>query len=134
VPILRVRPSAVSLYFIATVCMLLFTTSTMSACNQSQRQDTLHASVLAVQAAEKGFLPWDKQHQQAILDAAPTREEYDKAIAAYRARQAEIATGITLAYKTLAIAATQTDDPSLTAAIAASQDLIATIKQMIGSK
>lgn len=118
-------------YFMAIVCALLLGLSLGSACGQSQRQDTLRASVVSVNAARDAFTHWDLDHQKAILARATTRDEYQTKIAEYRSLQHKIETGFTVAYRALALAATQTDELSLSAGVKAAGDLVAAVKDLI---
>lgn len=102
------------------------------ACTKSQRVDTIHATVVAVDAARDGFTSWDLAHQQALVDASASRDDATKAVAEYRLKQAQIVNGFEVAYRALAVAATQTDEPSLKAALAAASDLIDAIKRLKG--
>lgn len=127
--------SPVSAYFVSVVCLLLFACSVLSACAQSQRQDVLRDTLTGLNAGRDGFLTWDQKHQQAILESAPDRATYDKQIAAYRSGpQSEVLQGMTLAYRGVAVAATQSDQTSLDAALKQAAELIAQIKQLLGSK
>lgn len=127
--------ASISAYFVATVCFLLLGISMMSACTSSQRKDTLHASVLAVNAARDRFVDWDLTHQQALKDGATSRDDAQKKIATYRTTtQTEVLGWFTTVYQALAIAATQTDDPSLSAALAASSGVIDSIQKLLGGK
>ncbi|MGC2778802.1 MAG: hypothetical protein WA418_24550 [Bradyrhizobium sp.] len=127
---MRHRSSSISYFLISAICLALFVNGTMAACNQSQRQDTLHASVVAVTAASDGFSKWDRAHQDILVRQAVDRDSAIKAITEYRVTQQKIADGIMLAYRTLAVASTQNDDPSLTAAIVAAQQIIDDIDKL----
>lgn len=116
--------SPLTAYFLSLVCIALFSTSLMSACSKSQRADTLHASVVSVNAARDGFVAWDREHQQSIVDHATSHEDGVAALATYRSKRGPIMDTFEVAYRALAVAATQTDDPSLKAALAVSADLI----------
>lgn len=123
---------------LSVVSVLLLGTSLMSACAQSQRQNTIHASVVLVDGARGAFVPWDVAHQQGIVDAdkaaGKSREEVQADIATYRATQEKIKEGFTVAYRALSIAALQNDDPSLTTAISQSAALVDDVKKLMGSK
>lgn len=124
--------SPIAIYFLSLVCLALFTTSTMSACNKSQRTDTLHAALVSVNAARDGFIAWDREHQQTIVDQASTKEDAFKALESYRTARQPVMDSFEVAYRALALAATQTDDPSLQAALALSGDLIDAVKKLMG--
>lgn len=128
------RPPPIASYFVSIVCLALFVTSTMSACNQSQRADTIHASIIAVDAARDGFVPWDLAHQKDVVSAAASRAEADDNLAKYRATQTTIVNTFVVVYRALALAGTQTDDPSLTVALQSAADLVASVKALMGGK
>jgi hypothetical protein len=120
--------------FASAVCLLLFVSMALSACNRSQRVDTIRTTLLAVNAARDGFTSWDSQHQQVIVGGATTRDAAQQALDAYRNERKPVADGFELAYRTLAVAATQTDDFSLKAALSTASDLIDKVTAMIGAK
>jgi hypothetical protein len=125
------RRSPVIAYFAAIVCFILCATSTMSACGQGQRKDTLRASLTAVNAARKGFLDWDRDHQKAIVDRATSRQEAEEHLADYQATQGKIADWFVAAYQALAVASTQNDELSLSAAVRASGDLVDAVTKIL---
>lgn len=110
-------------------CVML---AAVPACGEGQRQKTLHAAVISVNVARDGFLAFDKSYQIAIVDKATSREEGQAALDAYRAKREPVAKGFELAYKALALAATQTDDPSYRAALAAAEDIAKTVLELTG--
>lgn len=125
---MRSRPAPITAYFLSLVCMALFATSLASACGHGQRLDTLHTSVLAVTAARDGFTTWDLEHQHKLEGSASSREEALTKVASYRVLQAKVVAGFEVVFKALALAATQTDDPSLVDALQRADDLIASVK------
>jgi acyl-CoA synthetase (AMP-forming)/AMP-acid ligase II len=102
------------------------------ACTGNQRQKTLRATVISVNAARDGFVEYDRQHQLALVEKAATREEGEKSLAAYRLKRTPVVAGFEATYIALTIALTQTDDPSLRAALEASSAMIAAIKSITG--
>jgi outer membrane murein-binding lipoprotein Lpp len=126
-----VKPTAVTAYFLSLVCVALFATSLMSACTKSQRVDTLRSTVVSVNAARDGFIAWDREHQQSIVDHAASREDGAAALATYRTKREPIMITFEVAYRALAVAATQTDDLSLKSALSVSGDLIDAIKALM---
>lgn len=104
----------------------------VAACSQNERVSTLHATIIAVNAARDGFTAWDRDHQQSLVTAATTREDAEKAIAEYRVAQTKIVSGFEVAYRALAVAATQTDDLSLKAALTAAAELLDAIQKLKG--
>lgn len=117
---------------LAVACFVMQLATVVAACSKQQRQDTIAASLIAVNAARDGFTTWDRQHEQSLLDNTPTREEFDAKITAHRAETVKRLAAFELAYKALATAATQTDDPSLAAAIAQAAELVSQIKKLTG--
>lgn len=122
-----------SAYFILLLALLLLFTASVS-CTKNQRSETLRDSVVAVNAARDGFTAWDRVHQQEIVDKATSHENGESQLAAYRERRKVVADSFELAYRLLAIAATQNDDPSLKAALAASAEIVDAAKKLIGGQ
>lgn len=58
----------------------------------------LSVTLNAVNAARDQFMAWDEAHQKDILASNPTREGFDTAIKAYRAKQAKVLQAFTVAY------------------------------------
>jgi hypothetical protein len=104
------------------------------ACSQNQRVDTIHTTLIGVNSARDGFTAWDRQHQQALVTAAATREAAEQSIASYRDTRSHVVDGFEVTYRALAVAATQTDELSLTAALSTANDLIEKVRSMIGGK
>jgi DNA/RNA-binding domain of Phe-tRNA-synthetase-like protein len=113
---------------------MLFVGMTMSACDRSQRVDTIHSTLIAVNAARDGFTAWDRQHQQTLVAAAVTRETAEQSVSSYRDGRRHVVDGFEVTYRALAVAATQTDDVSLSAALTTATELIDKISDMIGGK
>lgn len=90
----------------------------------NQRAETLHASVVAVKAAKDGFVQWNQQHEDTIVATAKSRDEVLAARDAYVAKRKPVLDAFLFAFQALAIAATQTDDPSFKTAQAAATTAI----------
>lgn len=101
-------------------------------CNKNQRAKSIHATLVAVDAARDGFVAWDREHQQALVDKATSREEGVAALEQYRGRRQVVVDGFEVTYRALAVAATQTDEPSLKAALEQAAQLLLTITQLRG--
>lgn len=101
-------------------------------CTKNTRLTTLQASLVAVNAARDGFITWDRQHQSALVQAATSREDAIGKLESYRKERESVIHGFESAYRVLAVAATQTDDPSLKSALAQSAELVAAIKKLTG--
>jgi|SRR5262245_11266851 len=106
----------------------------MASCTRGQRVDTIHTTLVAVTSARDGFTAWDRQHQLALVSAASTREEAEASVSSYHASRAIVIDGFEFAYRALAVAATQTDELSLRAAVGAADDLIAKVRAMMGGR
>lgn len=100
----------------------------VSGCSSNARIDSIHASLVAVDAARDGFVVYDRQHQDDIVDHATSREDGVSKLVAYRKDREAILNGFEIAYRLLATAATQNDDQSLSAALRAAGDLVSRIK------
>lgn len=130
---MRQRNPPIQAYLVAAICLALFVISLMAACTNGQRQDTLRASIITVDTARDGFIRWDRAHQQAIAENATSRDDVEAKIAAYRAHeQRDIALSFEVAYRAIGIAATQTDQASLSGAVRAVAELLASIKALSG--
>ena len=131
-PIRRsVAPTPSTAYGLAVVCLLLFGCAMMGACNRSQRTDTLRASIISVNAARDGFLQWDRTHQHELVAAATSRDQAEQSLATYRREREPVVNGFEVAYRALALAATQTDDPSLKVALTTAGELVDAVRAMI---
>jgi len=123
-----------AIVLLGLACFVLFVTSLQAACTKAQRQDTLRASLLSVNAARDSFVAWDLAHQQGLVDRATTREEATQAVSEYRVTQGKVTEWFATAYQALAVAATQSDDASFTQAVDAVRELLRDLQQVIGSK
>lgn len=103
-----------------------------SSCSASKRQDTIRATLVGLNSARDGYTRWDLQHQKAIVEKATSREEGETKLSTYRERQATVVSSFEIAYRTLALAATQTDDPSLSAALTVSAELLEALRTLMG--
>lgn len=117
---------------LAVIGMCLATISIGASCTKNERLTTVHASVVAVNTARDEFLSWDLEHQRQIVAASTSREDALAKIAAYEETRRKVEIGFELTYKALALAATQTDGPSLTAAVDAVKNLLDAIAKLRG--
>lgn len=127
----RTRTSPIASYFLSLVCFVLFASQLGAACSNAQRHDTIHASLVSVNAARDGFLAWDRRHQQTIIDRAASREDAKRELGDYRATQTQVTEWFAVVYQALATAATENDEPSLTAAVHAATDIVGKIADLI---
>ncbi len=119
-------------YFISVVCLALFAASTMAACSGGQRKDTLRATVISVNAARDGFTTWDGEHQQRIVEVSTSREAAETSLHEYRDKRSTVINAVEVTYRALAMAATQSDDLSLKAALTKASELIDAINKLTG--
>jgi hypothetical protein len=115
------------LVVVAMFAMLLIATP---ACSSSTRGKTIHATLVAVNAARDGFVSWDRQHQQDLVAAATFKDEARASIDVYRTRRELVVASFEVVYRAIAVAATQSDEISLTAALARAGELYAALKQI----
>jgi len=66
---------------------------------------SIAATLEAVNAAHEGFVEWDKAHQDEVLAASGSQEEYDAKIAAYRVDRGQVTQAFVAVYSTIAAAA-----------------------------
>lgn len=127
-----IQPRIINLLALFALCLLL--QGGALGCSRSQRETTLHATLVSVNAARDGFSSWDREHALAIVDAAKTREQATTEVASYREWRQQITASFEVVYRLLAVAATQTDKPSLDAAVAHAGELIQAIQKLISVK
>lgn len=111
------------------VCLMGFGV-TSSGCSSNQRHDSLRGAITAVNAARDGFTTWDAQHQAKIVEAATTRTEAETSISAYYTVRQPVLDGFELAYRLIALAATQIDDLSLKAALKQASAIVVLVERM----
>ncbi len=127
---MRKHIPALTLYLMTfAACIAL---AAVPSCTKNTRLTTIQASLVTVNAARDGFVVWDRQHQSSIVDAATTREDAIAKIDAYRKEREKTLHAFETVYRVLAIAATQTDEPSLKSALAQSAELVQAIKKLTG--
>jgi hypothetical protein len=106
-----------------------------SGCTNNDRRDTIHATLVTVDAARDGFLAYDQAHQAEIVQTAIGADDARAKLAAYRADR-DRATGpaglLTTAYRAIAAAATANDAASLTAMTNAAIQLESALKPYVG--
>jgi hypothetical protein len=98
----------------------------------SKRARTLQTVLVSVNAARDGFDEYDRQQQQHVLEASPTREEYAAEIEAYKKARAPVLQAFEVAYRALAIAALQRDEVSLKQALDQVSDLLGAVNKLTG--
>ena len=99
-------------------------------CGAGQRNNTIRAGVVTLNAARDGFLAWDGEHQMQIVKDATTYEEGRKRLDDYRALRDDVIKTFFAVYNFFIGAATQSDDPSLKTAFREAEKLYATIVKL----
>lgn len=122
---LRDLMPALILHALLFVCVMLG-----AACNQDQRTKTIHASIIAVDVARDGFITWDREHQAQIVEHATSESQGLAELDKYVAKRKPVVDGFQLVYRALALAATQTDEPSLKAALDHAAKLLLDIQRL----
>lgn len=114
-----------AIHLLLFACILLG-----AACTKETRSTTLHAAVLATDGAHEGFMAFDEVKIRQIANDCPPAEgraACDAKLQAYYAKVDRVKDGFHLVYRALAVAATQTDELSLNAAMGQLTGLIAAI-------
>lgn len=93
--------------------MLVLALALLASCSGNQRQKTLKAALVSVEAAQESFIAWDAAHQRTIVLTASTAEEGEAALQAYREKRRTIEAGFEVAYQGIAAAALEHEDVSL---------------------
>ena len=129
---------ALALFLLA----FLATLTIVGACTPNKRIKTLQVALVSVNAIRDGFLAWDRQHQHDLVESATSRADGLAKLAAYQAKRDLVlrrrADGLRtpevfeLVYLAISIAATQTDELSLTDALAKADELARAMAILMG--
>jgi hypothetical protein len=93
---------------------LIIALAILSGCASSQRTDTLKAALVTVDAARDGFLAYDGPHLLELARSGPDKVTASAAVTAYQLkRAATVDKAFAAAYRSIAIAQTLNDQPSL---------------------
>jgi hypothetical protein len=104
----------------------------LAACSLSAQQKALHATYIGVKAAEAGFDTWNHDHQAEIVAKAPSLAAGEKALDAYHVQREPVLQAFIAVYQLLYLAASDTNQERIDAAISAAKtlyDLIETLKK-----
>lgn len=116
------------------VCILLLF-SFVAACGASAREKTIRTTFVAARTLQAGFEAWDKEHQLEIARTAPTQLIGLAELTTYKQKRAPVLASFEIVYRTLAAAAIVNDDHhSLTAAVAAFEQLERAVQTLTGGK
>ncbi len=92
-------------------------------CAASSKQRTLSGMLIAVDTARIGFVTWDDDHQQQLVEEAESYEAGVQALAEYREKRMPVLLAFELAYQGIARAALEDDQEVLTNAQSAVDNL-----------
>lgn len=94
-----------------------------SGCHASTRDTTIRTALVTANAAEAGFVVWDRAHQHELVQSATSREDGEQKLAAYEAKSAEVYKAVVALYQLLATAALLNDSQSIATAVTAATQL-----------
>jgi len=61
--------------YIATILLCVGLVAVPAACDQNQRQRTLHTALVSANVARDGFIAWDAARQAAIIASSAARRD-----------------------------------------------------------
>lgn len=85
----------------------------------------MSTALTATDAARDAFLDWDREHQQHLVDAAPTTDDATAALEVYRGQRDRVILAFSATYTLIAAAAS--------AAASEPQDLFKTVTAVVES-
>lgn len=109
------------------ICLLF-----AAACGPNAKQKALSYTVTGLNAARDGFVIWDANHQQKIVDDATSLGEGQAALTAYRAKREAVLQAFTVAYSALAVAALDPSAAMLLEALNAAKEVYKLVKDLSG--
>jgi hypothetical protein len=92
---------------------LVILATLLGGCGPSQRQRTIKATFVTINAARAGFEIFDEMKLRAIVASAPSYAEGSATLKAYQAKQARVVNGFVNVYHAIAAAVLATDNASL---------------------
>lgn len=123
---IRSMTAPLSLFFALFLGCMLVTAS----CGPNKRNQTLHTTLLGVRAARNSFMVWNHQHEIDIAKQASSKADGLAKLEAYEAKSQLVLDGFVIVYDAIAAAGTQTDEASLSAALAAAGKIYAAIQDL----
>lgn len=126
-----IRAQAPALWLFVSIFLILMV-AVPSCSGTTQRTKTLQTTLVAVNAARDGFVAWDRQHQHELVEKATSKDDALLAIDAYHKKREPITSSFEVVYRAVAVAATQTDEVSLKAALAKAGELYDALKKLTG--
>lgn len=131
-PTVQIPPSgtaALPLLALVVLGALLF-----AGCHPSSRDTTIRTALISANAAEAGFVAWDRTHQHEIVLSATSRDEGEAKLAAYEAKSANAVKAFVALYQLIATAAVLNDSTSLASLITAATQLEQLVADLERSK
>lgn len=92
--------------------VILMLAVSQPACAANQRENTIRAALVAVDASRDALIAYDAKHQHELAIAG-TPDEARSAVAEYRAKRSKVETAMGAAYRALAVAVVTNDQPSM---------------------
>lgn len=120
----------IQIFLLLFVIVLIAGAITQTGCGPSAQQKTLRVSLTTVNAARDGFITWDDQHQQGIVEKATSLEQGKQALVDYRAKRERVVLGFEVVYKTIALAALDPTAANVAAALAAITEMTGLLKEL----
>lgn len=103
-----------------------------SGCAASQRESTIKAAMVTVDAAQKAYVIHDADAQDKIVKSATSSEDGKAKLAAYRLKRERVVKAFVAAYQAIATGAQLSDDRSLASIASAAVEVIAAVKDLTG--
>ena len=97
------------------------------------KERALRSSLTALNAARDGFVAWDKDHQQKIVEEATSLEDGKSKLAAYRAKREPVTQGFVVAYSAIAAAALDRSAAMIVEAAVAAKEVYDLVKLLTGA-
>lgn len=107
-----------ALLMFAAYLVLMGLCAALHGCS-SAREKALSSSLAGVNVARDTFVVFDREHQATIVDQAPSIEEGQDALKAYRERRQVVMHAFAMAYAAIAAAAVDVNADSLVDAVRA---------------
>ena len=118
-----------------SVILFVFFAMLASCGGPALRQKAIDTGFTGLNALRDGFVTWDKEHQEQIVDKATSLDDGKAKLASYRVARAKVSEAFMTAYAALNLAAINpNDDNFYEAARRAIKDLVAAFDELRGAK
>ncbi len=108
---MRLLRSAVPVFLLTTVFVVVSLIPLIASCGASQRETTIKTTYLATKAAADAFVVWDGAHQKMLVAEAGSAETGKTALDAYRVKRGEVLLAFDAVFQLTAAALVISDDP-----------------------